>query len=474
MATKSSELFAHLPSTSELLEKPPIRALAARWNRSAVASGVRSFLEELRNDLERRATDLHLPSLHELAERAARYVASLQQPAVRPVINATGRFFDPAWGGAPLADEALERVVACERGYLVDAPQAALDAAATTLGRMAGAEAATIAASYSGTVYLAFAAVAREKSEIIIARREVGDVEAGAPLQSLAAAAGARLREVGAVNHIAVADYEAAITDRTAAIVRHTPDHYRVAGTTASVELDALAGLARERDLPLIDVAGAAPLVSDLPAFGQSLPSAAASIAAGARLVVLRGNGLVGGPACGLLVGAYELIRRIESQPLFAAWRATPATCAALEATIGLLHDPLRLQISVPLFQLLSASVENLRQRAERLAPQMAQAADIDTAIAVPSESRFGLAFADEGQPSYAVALAPVGGDVQALDGRLRSAPVPVLGRIEEGRLLVDLRTVLPRQDQRLVEAIVGATTSTVQRGQDAVATNAG
>jgi L-seryl-tRNA(Ser) seleniumtransferase len=454
MAMKPSDLLSRLPSANELLEKPPIRALAARWNRSVVAAGVRSFLDELRSDLERRAADVHLPSLRELAERAARHVAALQQPAVRPAINATGRFFGPAWSGAPLADEALECIVSFGRGYVLDAQQATQSVAAATLCRLTGAEAATVVSSYSGAVWLALAAIAAEK-HVVIARHDVGELEAGSSLASVAQAAGVSLREVGAVNHTVAADYEAAISSETAAIVRHAPDHYRVTGATTFVELEALVGLARDRELPLVDLVGSAPLVDGLPALGATMPSIAAHVAAGAHLVVARGNGLVGGPRCGILVGTRGLIHRIESHPLFAAWCADPATCAALQATLAFVDDPPQLQLSVPLFQLLSASVENLRQRAERLAPQLAQAADVEFAVAVPSESCLGLAHIDDDKlPSYAIALTPEGGDLRSLDQRLRNASVPIIARAEEGRLLVDLRTVLPRQDQRLVEMI--------------------
>jgi L-seryl-tRNA(Ser) seleniumtransferase len=460
MATKPSDLLRHLPSANELLEKPPIRALADRWNRSVVAAGVRSFLEELRADLERRAADVHLPSLHELAERAARHVAALQMPATRPVINATGRVFGPTWSGAPLADDALERIVACGRGYVPNPTTDGSCEDAATLCRLTGAEAATVISSYSGAVWLALAATAAEQ-HVVIARHEVGELEPGSTLASIAQAARVSLREIGAVNHTSAADYEAALDDQTAAILRHTPDHYRVTGETDAIELESLVSLARDRELPLIDLLGAAPIVDGLPLLepllGAAQLSLAASIAAGAHLVVARGDGLVGGPRCGVIVGTRSLVERIDSHPLFAAWRADRATSAALQATVALYSDAQQLPQTIPLFQLLSASIENLRQRAERLAPQCAQASDVEFAAAVVSEGYLGLArVANDKLPSYAIALTPAGGDMRSLSRRLQNAPVPIIGRVEGDRLLLDLRTVLPRQDQRLVEMVVG------------------
>ena len=456
MATKPSDFLHRLPSASELLEKPPIRALANRWNRSVVAAGVRSFLDELRSDLERRAADVHLPSLRELAERAARHVVELQQPSVRPAINATGQFFGPDWSDVPLADDALERMVAIGSGFSPSDKELTPGDAAALVCRLTGAEAATVVHSYAGAVWLAIAALAAHR-EIVIARSEVGDVERNGSLASIAAAASVVLREVGSVNRSTAADFEGAVREETAALWRNLPDDYRIVGETQAAELESLVALARDRELPLVKSLGAAPLTDNLPSLNSDLPTVAVSLAAGTHLVIVRGNGLVGGPPCGILVGTRGLIHRLESHPMFPAWRVHPSTAAALAATLALYGDPQQLQQTMPLFQLLGASVENLRQRAERLAPQLAQADDVDFAVAVATENCLGIAHLDdEHMPSFAIALTAANNDVRALDQRLRNAPVPVFGRRQDDRLLVDLRTVLPRQDQRLVEMVAG------------------
>ena len=455
MTSNPSDLLRRLPSASELLDKPPVRALVNRWNRSFVVAGVRSFLDELRSDLERRAADINLPSVRELAERAARHVAALEQPAVRPAINATGRFFGPDWIAAPLADEALERMVAVGRSSVLHSPADTAGDVAAALRRLTGAEAATVVASYGGAVWLALAALAAG-SEAVVARGQVGEVEAGCSLATLARCAAVSLREVGAVNCTTATDYEQAVNDQSAAILRHTPDHYRVTGSVADAEFEALVGLARDRELPLIDLLGAAPLVDDLPGV-EDVRSVAAGVAAGANLLVARGEGLIAGPRCGILVGTRALVERIESQPLFSAWRADPLALSALQATLMLYHDRPQLRQTVPLFQLLSASVENLRQRAERLAPQLAHAEGVQSAAAVPSEACLGLAHRENDKmASFAVAIAPANADLNGLLRRLHNATVPVVGRASDDALLLDLRTVLPRQDQLLVEMVAG------------------
>ncbi|HEY4232364.1 MAG TPA: hypothetical protein VGM76_02980 [Lacipirellulaceae bacterium] len=453
MSLKTSDLLDSIPSVSELLERPPVRALVQRWNRSVVAGGVRSFLDELRSDVERRAAEAGLPSLRELAERAAKHVINLQEPSLRPAVNATGRLLDPAWAGNPLPDQALERLVTLGRGYIGPTADTSSDVAAALI-RLTGAEAATVVHSYSGAIWMTLSTLAAGK-DVVIGRAESGDVDPGCSLLSLAASAAVKVQEVGGTNRAGIADYERAISDRTATIFRHEPDNYRVVGDVCSVELEELVGLARDRELPLVHAVGAAPLVGGLPVIGEAIRSVAAAISAGSHVVIVRGDGLVGGPPCGIIVGQRELVRRIEEHPLFAAWRPGVAYSAALAATLQFYDHIPQLAESLPLLQLLSAPVDNLRLRAERLAPQLAQAPGIVAAEPIATENALcGARFADAVWPSYAIALSVSMADVRELDKRLRGAPVPAVGRCDGPRLLLDLRTVFPRQDQQIVDAV--------------------
>jgi L-seryl-tRNA(Ser) seleniumtransferase len=216
--------------------------------------------------------------------------------------------------------------------------------------------------------------------------------------------------------------------------------------------------LARDRELVMIEAMGMVPLTDLSSAFELMQRSAQDSLSAGADLVILRGDGLVGGPACGLILGRQDLIEHVSRHPLCTAWQLDPLRMAAFAATLECHEGKPTGKMAVPIIELLTAPIDNLRNRAERLAPQLSQVADIRSAEVVATHScLFPTQTHQEGMASYAVSLTSADGGIQALQHRLASASQPVIGRIEGDQLILDLRTVFPRQDQALVEAIVGA-----------------
>jgi L-seryl-tRNA(Ser) seleniumtransferase len=454
VAIKPPDLLNRLPSVSELLEKPPIRALAARWNKSMVAGGVKSFLDELRNDLQRRAAEVSLPSIRELAEKAASYVAKRQQHLLGVAINATGRIWGPPWTSPAISDAALERAMATCREFGV---AFAADAGSSSqleagLCRFAGAEAAAVVHSYGVAVWLALNSLSANR-EVIVARAEVCDIGEKDTLPTLAKAANVILREIGTTNSAPTSEFQSALSPSVAAILTVSSDSHRIIGQTATANLNELVALAGDRKVFIIDALGAAAL-GDLPV-NVSWPkrSAKASLAAGVDLVVLRGDGLVGGPACGILLGRKEAVERITAHPLFAACRLDRLREAALAATLESYETAGTAIDSNPVWHCLSISVDNLRNRAERIAPQLAQAEGIALATAIETTSEVS-GLLSGGIPSYGIALSPSDGNVEALENRLQSARFPVVGRVEGERLILELRTVLPRQDRTLVESL--------------------
>jgi L-seryl-tRNA(Ser) seleniumtransferase len=461
VAIKPPDLLNRIPSVAELLEKPPVRALVERWNRSVVAGGLRSFLDELGSDLQRRAAEVNLPSIRELAERAARYVVTRQHRALGVAINATGQLWGSPWTSLPISESALERAFATGREFgALPSPNDNLAQASEILCRLTGAQSAAVVHSYAGAMWLALAAVAADR-EVLVARAEVGDVGSSDSLPKLAEAANAMLTEVGTTNSALAADYEAATSPRTAAILTTSSDVYCIVGQTAAAELAELVALARARELNSIDALGTAPLLAPPATVSWPRRSAAASIAAGVDLVILRGDGLVGGPSCGILLGSKDVIRRITAHPLFAASSIDPLRMAALTATLECYESPTTGMQQLPVWQCLTVSIDNLRNRAERMAPQLAQAEGIASATPVETRSPLAAALRD-GISSYGITLSPIDGDVAALDKQLRSARFPILGRIENKRIVLDLRTVLPRQDTTLIDALIGTKASEV------------
>lgn len=456
MAIKPPDLLNRIPSVADLLEKPPIRALVERWNRSVVAGGVKSFLDELGSDLQRRAAEANLPSIRDLAERAARYVVSRQHHALGVAINATGQLWGSSWASPPISEAALERAMALGREFAISAAgsEGSAGQVESALCRLTGAQASAVVNSYAGALWLTLAAVAADQ-KVLVARAEVGEVGASDSLPKLAEAANVKLTEVGTTNSVSASNYEEAVSSRTAAILIVSSDNYRVIGQTTNAELDELVAIARDRELLSIDALGAAPLVAPPSEVAWPRRPAAASIAAGVDLVILRGDGLVGGPPCGIILGSKDAIERVTSHPLFSASEVDSLRSSALAATLECYENPTEGVQQIPVWQCLTVSIDNLRNRAERLAAQIAGSEGIGSAVPIETRSPLTPAIA-EGLPSHGIALAPANGDVHALEKRLKTARFPIACRIEGDRIILDLRTVQPRQDITLVDSIVG------------------
>lgn len=456
-----SPMLRNLPSVSELLESPPLRNLVDKVSRNVVVTRVRTFLDDLRTEVQAAAAEIHVPSAMELAERFASRILESDQPGLRPVVNATGVLLHTGLGRAPLAEEAIEEMVAVARDYA----SLELDLASGRRGQRAvavegfltditGAEAALVVNNNAGATLLALAALAAGR-EVIVSRGQLVEIGGSYRLPDVMSASGAVLREVGTTNKTRLADYEAAIGERSAAMLLVHPSNFVVLGFAESAPLPELVKLGRARGLPVIHDIGSGALM-DFSQFGfANEPLASDSIKQGADLVLFSGDKLLGGPQCGIAVGKRSLVERMSGHPLARALRVDKITLAALAATLRLYRDPAQAKRSIPLLHLLSTSVENLRGRAERLAPQLAAQAAIALAEPVSDVTYLG-GGAVPGQQlaTWCVALSPASVSVDRLASRLRAGSPSVVGRIQNERLCLDLRTVFPRQDQDLVSAV--------------------
>ncbi len=454
-----SSVLRNIPSVNELLESPPLKSLVNRVSHNVVVTGVRSFLDDLRGQVQG-ATGINIPTATELAQRIADWIATAEQPPLRPVINATGIVLHTGLGRAPLSEGAIAAVASIAGGYAsVELDLATgersqrIAAVQRHLTRLTGAEAAAVVNNNAGATVLALTALATGR-EVIVSRGQLIEIGGSFRLPEVMSASGAILREVGTTNKTRASDYAAAIGDQTAAILRVHTSNYKVVGFTEEASLADLIALGRRHNLPVIDDIGSGALI-DLAKYGISgEPVACQCVAAGADLVLFSGDKLLGGPQCGIIVGKRPLVERIVKHPLMRALRVDKLTLAALAATLEAYSDPQVAERTVPLLALLSTSMENLRNRAERLAPQMA-ATGLVTAEVIDGETYVGGgSVPSQAIKTICIALTPKTQSAAQLAAALRTGTPAVVGRVNDSRLLLDLRSVAPKFDMGLVQAV--------------------
>jgi L-seryl-tRNA(Ser) seleniumtransferase len=274
-------------------------------------------------------------------------------------------------------------------------------------------------------------------------------------IPDIMATAGVRLVEVGTTNRTHDDDYRRAITPKTGAIVKVHRSNFSIGGFTSEVSVDRLAFIAAEHGLPVIhDIGGG--LMIPLDSYGlHGEPTVAEAVKAGATLVLLSGDKLLGGPQAGILLGARSAIARLRKHPLARALRVDKLTLSALEATLRLYLDPDEARVEIPVLAMLTAPVGDITARADALAVKL-ETAGIPATVVETAATVGGGAFPTTEIPSRAVAVGRAQ-DVASLEARLRLGEVPVVGRIEDDRLLLDLRSVLPRDDASLAAAVAQA-----------------
>ncbi|MBB76096.1 MAG: L-seryl-tRNA(Sec) selenium transferase [Planctomycetaceae bacterium] len=454
-----SKPLRNIPSVHELLESPPLQNLVERANRNVVVNGVRTFLDNLRQEMQTSA-DLPIPNPTELAERIVHWIQEDETPSLRPVVNATGILLHTGLGRAPLATEALRAVQEVSRDYAslevdLTTGQRSQRVAAVTklLKQLTGAEASVVVNNNAGATLLTLAALAQGK-EVIVARGELVEIGGSFRLPEVMEQSGAVLREVGSTNKTRATDYRNAISERTAALLKVHPSNYVVTGFTEEASLDDLITLGRQRHIPVVHDIGSGALL-DFAQFGvEGEPLATHSLRQGADVVLFSGDKLLGGPQCGIICGSRVYIDRIASHPLMRALRVDKMTLAALAATLRLYRDPQEAIQAVPLLRLLNTPVDNLRQRAEKLSIQFATLPTIATAKPVDDVSFLGGGSLPNQQlATVCVALVPVSGRVNQAAAELRAADPAVFARVHNEQILLDLRSVSPSEDQKLMEA---------------------
>ena len=453
----TEKAFRDLPSVDRVLSQERVRALSAEYSGDTVVALVREELAAAREAITSGGSAA--PALETIVSAVEQRARSSLRPSLRPVINATGVIIHTNLGRAPLSDETLAAMTEAARGY----SNLEFDVEAGERGsrhvhleeqlrRLTGAEAAFAVNNNAAAVLLALAALATGR-EVIISRGQLVEIGGGFRIPDVMSESGAYLMEVGTTNRTYLRDYESAITDLTAALMRVHASNFKVVGFTASVSIGELAELARERELLLIDDLGSGCLL-DTTRFGlPAEPTPQESIAAGADLALFSGDKLLGGPQAGIIAGRREAVDRLRRHPLARALRMDKATIAGLAATLEHYLKDEALE-KIPVWRMIGEPIGAVTRRARRWAKGAGHGATTVDGLSMVG----GGSLPEEGVATKLTAI-PSQADrsAETLARRLRANEPPVIGRIDHDTLLLDPRTVQPREDGVVVAALRAA-----------------
>ena len=449
MTTDMRSLYSQLPAIDRLLRDSAFQVLRESHGHTRVVDLLRHMLDEAREAI--RDTQA-LPAWGEdWAQEASARLERESQSALRPVINLTGTVLHTNLGRASQAEEAIAAVVQAMRTpvtleyNLDDAGRGHRDRAlADLLCRLTGAEDACIVNNNAAAVLLMLAATANGK-EVVVSRGELVEIGGAFRIPDVMCQAGCILREVGTTNRTHAKDYRQAVNENTGLLMKVHTSNYSIEGFTSSVDEAELAAIGQELDVPVVADQGSGSLV-DLSQYGlPQEPMPQQLIAAGVSLVSFSGDKLLGGPQAGIIVGKKEMIARLQSHPLKRALRADKMTLAALEATLRLYLHPEALAEKLPTLRQLTRTKEAVHAQALRLQAQLTEHYGAEFALTVmPCLSQIGSgSLPVDRLPSAALTFTPHdgrGSRLEALAARWRLLPVPVIGRIYDGRLWLDLR----------------------------------
>jgi L-seryl-tRNA(Ser) seleniumtransferase len=465
MHTDTAARLRGIPSVDELLNRPSLLALAEKAGRGIVTIVTRNVLADLRARLKDAAP---VPGAqNELAGLEALITAEVDAtfaPSLRPVINATGVILHTNLGRAPLSAQAAARMAETATRYsnleydIESGERGKRDVhTARLLAKLTGAESAIVVNNNAAAVFLVLNTLAKG-AEVIVSRGELIEIGDGFRIPDIMAESGAVLREVGTTNRTRIRDYERAITERTRLLLRVHPSNFRITGFTERPLLDEILALGRRLQIPVFEDLGSGCL-ADLAASGIAEPVVRASCEAGASVVSFSGDKLLGGPQAGIIAGKMEFVERIRRNPLFRALRVDKLTIAALEVTLqsylrGALDD-------VPALRMIRATPEEIEARASRFAaqlrPQLADRADLEIRGAFSVIG--GGSTPDQQLATFVLRITSRRNSAPKLEERLRKPErgAPVIARIEEDCLILDLRTVSADEEPALLAAIVSA-----------------
>ncbi|MDB4875754.1 MAG: selA [Gemmatimonadetes bacterium] len=443
-----------LPSVSSLLETDGVRALCDRAPRTLVVDAIRLTIDAARS------APSTAPSGGEAWSAAvASALDRLSQPSLRPVINGTGVVLHTNLGRAPLPQAAIDAVARVAAGFTnleYDVEQGARGSrythCAALLRELTGAEDALVVNNCAAALVLVLNTLADQRGAIV-SRGELVEIGGSFRIPEIMGKSGARLVEVGTTNRTNVEDYRRAIDADTGIVAKVHRSNFAVSGFVAEASAADLGTLALERGIPFLHDLGSGLLLA-LEAFGLSgEPTAREAVTAAGKngVVTMSGDKLLGGPQAGIILGSRATLDRIRTNPLTRSYRVDKLTLAALEATLALYRDPPRALREIPALAQLTCDATDLRTRAERIQASLGSSR---VAVVDSEASVGGGAFPTARIPSVALAIA---GDAGAIESKLRAGDPPLIARVADGRVVVDLRAIFPREDTAVVAALRGA-----------------
>jgi L-seryl-tRNA(Ser) seleniumtransferase len=466
MDPSRQELLRNIPSVGVLLEDERLRRVTAGIPNRLVVESVRLAVDQTRAELAAgSAGDVDPESLRtRIVERVGRHLHAAARPHFRKVINATGIILHTALGRAVLPEKAVRQIADEIAGYSL--LQADLETGRRArrdepverlLQRLTGAEAATVVNNNAAATSIVLNTVAKGK-EVIVSRGQLVEIGGSFRLPDVMAHSGAKLVEVGTTNKTHPRDYENAVTDNTAAIMRVHPSNYKITGFTSEVPLEELERIAHARGLVLIDDVGAGPLV-DFSQFGfDREPTLPESVRTGADLITSSADKLIGASQGGIILGRADLIARIRKNPMARIVRVGKLTLAALEATLTLFLDEAAALREVPTLRMLRRDFGDVAGQADRIAAALRDRSARGAVEVVDGFSQMGSgSLPAQNLPTRLVAVAPDDLEPGELARRLRRHEPPVFARVKKGQVLLDPRTLLEGEEPTLVAAIVEA-----------------
>jgi L-seryl-tRNA(Ser) seleniumtransferase len=448
-----STLLRKIPKVDELLASAEVKRLLQIHPSEVVTQGIRNGLDKLRQTILRaedvKAITEETFSLSHLLPLFEEEIARQVNPHLRRAINATGVVIHTNLGRSPLSEQALQNLVEVARGYsnleydLAKGQRGNRSAhVEETLLRLSGAEGGLAVNNNAAAVLLALNTLAAGR-EVICSRGELVEIGGAFRIPDVMARSGAILREVGTTNRTHARDYEEAIGSNTALLLKVHTSNYRVVGFTAEVTVEELVQLGKRYDLPVMNDLGSGCFL-DLSSYGiKKEPTAQEAIQTGADVVTFSGDKLLGGPQAGIILGKRELIERIKANPLHRALRIDKLTLAALESTlIAYLSEGEAIR-EIPMLRMLTMPLEELRKRARLLQRLIRQETDKASIEMIREQSQAGGgALPLQALPTWALAVKPLKATADALEAELRHLEPPIVARIVDDRLILDLRTI--------------------------------